>query len=35
MVFKVSSALQKNIEVLIQKPEEAENPKGIEIKAWN
>lgn len=32
MVFKVSSALQKDTEVLIQKLEEDENPKGIEIK---
>lgn len=32
MVFKVNSALQKDTEVLIQKLEEDENPKGIEIK---
>lgn len=32
MVFKVSSELQKDTEVLIQKLEEDENPKGVEIK---
>lgn len=33
MVFKLSSALQKDTEVLIQNLEEDETPKDVEIKS--